>query len=120
MTDPRTRPQRQWDALARLTERHGSPGLLPYDAARHVLLLASGAAAPGPDEPAVDHDDLTAALTLIGHVRAELDALEFGLFETARHRGLTWQAIAHGIGLGSAQAAKQRRDRLAERTPDPS
>jgi len=117
VTEPRSRPQRQWDALARLTERHGSPGLTPYDAATRVLRLAAGSARPKPGAPAVDHDDLTAALTLIGHVRAELDELEFGLFETARHRGMTWQAIAHGIGLGSAQAAKQRRDRLAERIP---
>ena len=57
-----------------------------------------------------------AALTLIPHVRAEVDALEAGLLQVARGRGLTWQAIAFGLGLGSAQAARQRYERLTVRT----
>ncbi|MFI9640799.1 hypothetical protein ACIG87_12145 [Micromonospora sp. NPDC051925] len=55
-------------------------------------------------------------MTLLPHLRAELDVLEAGLLTRARARGLTWQAIAYGLGLGSAQAAKQRYERLAART----
>ncbi len=29
---------------------------------------------------------------------------------------MTWQDIAFGLGLGSAQAARQRHDRLTRRT----
>ena len=67
------------------------------------------------EEP-VDQADLMAALTLIPHVRAEVDALEAGLLQVARGRGMTWQAIAFGLGLGSAQAARQRYERLTVRT----
>lgn len=31
-------------------------------------------------------------------------------------RGMTWQEIAFGLGLGTAQAARQRCERLADRT----
>ncbi|GIJ43350.1 hypothetical protein Val02_02360 [Virgisporangium aliadipatigenens] len=115
MIDERSRSRREWDALAHVSRRHGDETLTPYEAARLVMMRAGGSARPRPDGPAVDHDDLAAALTLVGRARAELDALELGLLETARHRGMTWQALAHGVGLGSAQAAKQRHDRLVER-----
>lgn len=36
----------------------------------------------------------------------------------ARDRGLTWQAIAYGLGLGSAQAARQRYERVAARSAE--
>ncbi|MGN9846830.1 hypothetical protein ACTMTI_52915 [Nonomuraea sp. H19] len=49
-------------------------------------------------------------------VRGELDALEAGLLQMARGRGMTWQEIAFGLGLGTAQAARQRCERLADRT----
>ncbi|MEU4714240.1 hypothetical protein AB0F73_11390 [Micromonospora purpureochromogenes] len=39
-----------------------------------------------------------------------------GLLTLARGRGMTWQAIAFGLGLGSAQAAKQRFERVSART----
>jgi hypothetical protein len=121
MIDERSRSRREWDALDHVSRRHGSRGpgdsdaLTPHEAARLVLMLAGGSARPRSDGRTVDHDDLAAALTLVGRARAELDALELGLLETARHRGMTWQALAHGVGLGSAQAAKQRHDRLVER-----
>ena len=60
--------------------------------------------------------DLIAALTLVPHLRAEVDTMEAGLLTLARGRGLTWQQIAYGLGLGSAQAAKQRFERLSART----
>jgi hypothetical protein len=37
----------------------------------------------------------------------------------ARGEGMTWQELAFGLGLGSAQAARQRYERLHLRTaPD--
>jgi hypothetical protein len=34
----------------------------------------------------------------------------------ARGQGMTWQELAFGLGLGSAQAARQRYERLTRRT----
>jgi hypothetical protein len=123
----RARAHRDFAALSRITERHGAtesqrrrwshPTVLdPYEAVCLVMSLAAGSARPEPDEAPLDGSDLTAALTLIPHVRADLDALEAGLLDLARSRGLTWQAIAFGLGLGTAQAARQRFERLTERT----
>ena len=64
-------------------------------------------------EDLVDAEDLAAALTLMPHVRAELDETELGLLMMSRGHGLTWMQIAEAQGLGSAQAAQQRHDRLA-------
>jgi hypothetical protein len=86
---------------------------------RLVAFLAGGSAAYREGEPPVDTDDLTAALTLVPLVRTELDELELGLLTMARGRGMTWADIAFGLGLGSAQAASQRHDRLAARATDP-
>ena len=35
----------------------------------------------------------------------------------ARGQGMTWQELAFGLGLGSAQAARQRYERLNLRVP---
>lgn len=121
------RVHRQYAALIRIAERHADTPerrrrvenqmvLDPHEAVRLVLALAAGAAMPEPDEAPVDTTDLTAALTLLPHVRADLDAMEIGLLSMARSRGLTWQAIAFGLGLGTAQAARQRYERLSGRT----
>ncbi|GIG09177.1 DNA-binding protein [Catellatospora coxensis] len=123
----RARAHRDFAALTRLAERHGAtpsrrdrwrhPYVLdPYEAVCLSVSLAAGSAQPEPDEEPLDETDLTAALTLIPRVRADLDALEAGLLDLARARGLTWQAIAFGLGLGSAQAARQRHERLTDRT----
>lgn len=48
-------------------------------------------------------------------VRGETDDLETGLLQMARGRGMTWQEIAFGLGLGTPQAARQRYERLAGR-----
>jgi hypothetical protein len=138
MTDPftapspsRARAERTYTALFRLAERHAStdtararqvnPAMLgPHEAIRLVAFLAGGSAAYADDEPPVDTDDLTAALTLVPLVRAELDELELGLLLMARGRGMTWAEIAFGLGLGSAQAAQQRHDRLASRAANHS
>ncbi|MGC5054776.1 DNA-binding protein [Micromonospora sp. DT48] len=119
-------------ALQRLTERHAATeqqrrrhtnpyAADPYEVIAVLLALAAGSAEPVPGEDPVDEADLLAALTLFPHLRAEVDAMEAGLFNLARARGLTWQAIGQGLGLGSAQAAKQRSDRLTTRTsPTPA
>ncbi|MFJ6197562.1 DNA-binding protein [Micromonospora sp. NPDC092111] len=123
----RARAERTYAALHRLTERHAgtesrrrrhtNPYLAdPWEAVAVVTALAAGGTPPDADEEPVDETDLTAALTLLPHLRAELDALEAGLLGLARARGLTWQTIAFGLGLGSAQAAKQRAERLTART----
>jgi hypothetical protein len=128
--DPaRARAHRSYEALHRITERHAGtderrrrwahPAAVdPWEAVALVTALAAGGAEREPGEEPVDATDLTAALTLLPHVRADLDALEAGLLMLARDRGLTWQAIAHGLGLGSAQAAQQRYERVTARSSE--
>jgi hypothetical protein len=121
------RAHRHYAALARITERHAGSDARrrryahpevpdPYEAVCLVTALAGNADLVEPDEPPVDATDLTAALTLVPHLRAEVDSLEAGLILLARGRGLTWQAIAFGLGLGTPQAARQRFERLTDRT----
>ncbi|MFI6927476.1 DNA-binding protein [Nonomuraea spiralis] len=126
--DPeQARVRRVHASLFRIAERHAAtdeqrarqahPSAIgPHEAVRLVSFLLSGAAAPHDGEPEVDHADITAALSLVPLVRGELDALEAGLLRMARGRGMTWQEIAFGLGLGTAQAARQRCERLADRT----
>ncbi|MFF8644625.1 DNA-binding protein [Streptomyces sp. NPDC015345] len=121
------RAQRVYASLTRIAERHAAddeqrerqihPTVIgPHEAVRLVSFLLSGAAKPVAGEPAVDHADITAALTLLPLVRGELDELETGLLQMARGRGMTWPDIAFGLGLGTPQAARQRYERLASRT----
>lgn len=63
-------------------------------------------------------DGIEAALTLLPAARAEVDQVEAALLFTARAGGLSWSRIARAMGLGSAQAAKQRSDRIAGRVED--
>lgn len=49
--------------------------------------------------------------------RAELDVRELELIDRARRDGATWSEIAGALGLGSRQAAEQRRLRLATAVP---
>ncbi|MFD6099710.1 DNA-binding protein [Nocardiopsis flavescens] len=126
--DPeKARKQRAYPALARLTERHATDAdrlrwegdqrpMAPLDAVRRTADLAAGSAEPDTGHPGVDREDLLAALTLLPLARAEFDRLEQGLLDMAKGRGMTWQEIAFGLGLGSAQAARQRHERLARRT----
>ncbi|GIG00938.1 DNA-binding protein [Catellatospora citrea] len=122
----RARAMRDFAALTRIAERHAATDgrrdrwrnaavLDPYEAVCLAVSLAAGSALPEPDEAPLDEADLTAALTLLPRVRADVDALEIGLLELARARGLTWQAIAFGLGLGTPQAARQRYERLTDR-----
>lgn len=124
------RAAREFAALNRIAHRHASTprrrqrqahpnALEPHEAVRLVAALAAGATPLATGEPPVDEADLTAALSLVAQVRADVDAMEAGLLRLARERGLTWQAIAFGLGLGSAQAAKQRLERLSDRGRPP-
>lgn len=123
----RERAHREYAGLFRIAERHGTtpeqrarqshPEMLdPLGAIRIVAALAGGAHTPDPAEPEIDDADVTAALGLIPKARAEMDQLEALLLGIARQRGMTWQEIAFGLGLGSTQAARQRYDRLIKRT----
>src|ERR1700761_1749832 len=127
---PKARAEREYTALFRLHERHADTparrdrGRLPWLSRPHeavsllVGLAAGGLVAEDGEEP-VDAADFTAALTLMPLVRAEVDQLEASLLLIARGQGMTWQELAFALGLGSAQAARQRYERLALRTaPD--
>ena len=60
-------------------------------------------------------DELLAALALLPAARAEVDQMEAALLFTARAGGLSWPRISRALGLGSAQAAQQRFDRVTGR-----
>ncbi|MFG3440970.1 DNA-binding protein [Nonomuraea sp. NPDC047897] len=120
------RAHRAYAALTRIAERHAAtrdqrdrqihPQVLgAHEAVRLVSFLAAGTARHEDDEPKVDQADITAALTLVPLARAEMEQVETSLLLMARGRGLTWQEIAFGLGLGTAQAARQRYERLAGR-----
>ncbi|MFG2603468.1 DNA-binding protein [Streptomyces sp. NPDC048514] len=135
-TDPFTPPRpeearahRVYASLFRIAERHAAtddqrrrqvhPSVLgPHEAVRLVAFLLSGAARLEDGEAEVDQADVTAALSLVPLVRGEMDELETTLLRMARGRGMTWQEIAFGLGLGTPQAARQRYERLAGRAAD--
>ncbi|GAA1111442.1 hypothetical protein GCM10009642_57250 [Nocardiopsis metallicus] len=130
--DPeKARRQRAHEALFRITERHATGQartrwaerrmpMPPHEAIARVCDLAAGSALPDEGAPDVDQGDLTAALTLVPWARAEFDQMEAGLLTMAKGRGMTWQELAFGLGLGTAQAARQRHERLVKRTGDES
>jgi hypothetical protein len=127
---PKARVEREYAALFRIHQRHAdsparrarpghTPVVGPGEAVRLLVSLAAGSAVVEDGEDDVDAADLTAALTLMPRVRAEVDELETSLLIIARSQGMTWQDLAFWLGLGSAQAARQRYERLALRTaPD--
>lgn len=80
-----------------------------------VRLLEQYAAWAGRDADDDQRDAALAALVLVPVARAELDALETGVLFAAKTSGLTWAQMADPMGLGSAQAAQQRLDRLSSR-----
>ncbi|MDG9677097.1 hypothetical protein [Micromonospora sp. DH14] len=58
---------------------------------------------------------MTSVLARLAEVRAAralLDEQELEIIDRARHDGATWAQIATTLGLGSRQAAEQRRQRL--------
>jgi hypothetical protein len=124
---PKARSERENAALFRIHQRHADTAARrdrarlaalvgSEEAVRLLVGLAAGSYLAEEDEEPVDAADLTAALTLIPRVRAEIDQLEASLLLIARGQGMTWQELAFGLGLGSAQAAHQRYDRLTRRS----
>ena len=69
--------------------------------------------------PEVDTEVVMAGVSLLEAARAELDQIEAALLFAARSAGITWADVATALGLGSAQAAQQRFDRVLART-DPA
>lgn len=67
------------------------------------------------DPAATDPQVVDAGLRLLASARAELDQTEAALLFAARAGGSTWAQVAGSLGLGSAQAAQQRLDRLLSR-----
>ncbi len=63
----------------------------------------------------VNDEEVVAALTLLPAARAEMEQLETALLFTARAQGFSWGRISQAMGLGSAQVALQRFDRLTGR-----
>ncbi|RKN45403.1 hypothetical protein [Micromonospora endolithica] len=53
-----------------------------------------------------------AELAELAAARARLDDHELALIDRCRHGGATWAQVAAALGLGSRQAAEQRRQRL--------
>src|ERR1700753_2824103 len=124
---PKARAEREDTALFRLHERHADTrarrdrGRLPWLSKPHEAVsllvgLAAGGLAAQDGEEAVGGADLAGALTLLALVRAEVDQLEASLLLIARGQGMTWQELAFALGLGSAQAARPRYERLGPRT----
>jgi hypothetical protein len=60
-------------------------------------------------------DVVLAGLSLLAAARAEVDQVEAALLFAARAGGLSWPRISQAMGLGSAQAAQQRFDRVSGR-----
>lgn len=94
--------------LPRAPWRHRDQPPSAVDLIRHALWRAGG-------KDAVDDGDLAAALALLPAARAETDQIEAALLFTARAAGMSWPRIARAMGLGSAQAAQQRFDRVSGR-----
>jgi DNA-binding CsgD family transcriptional regulator len=65
----------------------------------------------GHAEPASACDVLAALHQVIGE-RERLDRTERELIDMARRHGVTWSKIGGALGVGTAQAAQQRRKRL--------
>jgi hypothetical protein len=80
---------------------------------------------PVRDEPSVSAQDVLDALGQVKAGHEQLDRAERALVDMARRRGITWLKISRALGVGTAQAAQQRRKRLggppgADDQPDPS
>ncbi len=61
-------------------------------------------------------DVVLAGVSLLEAARAEVDQIEAALLFAARAAGITWADVATALGLGSAQAAQQRLERVVTRT----
>jgi len=68
-------------------------------------------------DPASDVTDLLAALQLAGQDQSLAEGREANVITRLRAKGVSWRSIAQYRGLESAQAARQRYERLTQRSP---
>jgi hypothetical protein len=94
-------------ALPRAPWRRGSQPPSAADLIRFAVWRA--------DTGDLGEEELLAALTLLPAARAEADQAEAAVLFTARAHGFSWPRISRAMGLGSAQAAQQRFDRVTGR-----
>lgn len=102
--------------------------LLPHSTERDGATMDRAQARrdhPVRDEPPVSAQDVLDALYQVKAERGRLDSAERALIDMARRRGTTWLKISRALGVGTAQAAQQRRKRLGDPAgagdlPDPS
>jgi hypothetical protein len=83
---------------------------------RQVAPVADAQVAPGTG--AVNSVDVLAALAELRVVQGRLAAWEPLLIGAARHRGVSWAAIAPALGVASRQAAERRYLRLNPHATD--
>jgi hypothetical protein len=91
-----------------------APSTNPVNVARRAARQARAALHPVPETPAA-----TAALAALVYIpprRAALDAEELAAVDAALRAGVTWEKIAAALGYNSRQAARQRWQRLHDRT----
>jgi hypothetical protein len=83
-----------------------APEVGPWDLAAAVAVLAAtvGRAERG----TADSNELLDALTALRRMQGELAAFEPALIAAARAGGVSWQALAHAMGVASRQAAERR------------
>lgn len=110
--------QRITTAYHRLLDRFGTPGekdALNQDALLNLPAEADlmNRAIDDAKNPSAGTTDLRAALELAGLDQRNAETREINVVARLRERGVSWKEIAHHRGLQSAQAAKQRYERLA-------
>ena len=110
--------QRITAAYQRLLDRFGAPGEKTAPRRGAPLRLPTEAdlmnrAIDDAGNPSAGTTDLRAALELAGVDQRNAETREINVVAHLRERGVSWREIAHHRGLQSAQAAKQRYERLA-------
>lgn len=99
---------------ANIAARRGAAGddhlealsLDPFGAVQYVISHTTGVSRP------VVAADVLDALRVVRELREALDRHELGLMRIGRKRTVTWRQMADALGLGSRQAAEQRKQRL--------
>lgn len=111
------------EAYHRLLARHGEdreksairddrPSDLPTEA-----VLISRAVEHDMENPQAEPAELLAALVLTAQDQANAESREVNVVSRLRAKGLPWRVIAQYRGLESAQAARQRYERITRRSP---
>ncbi|ADB31006.1 hypothetical protein Kfla_1912 [Kribbella flavida DSM 17836] len=103
--------------LDHLADSPGTGGPEPSSTANGNL--ANGSTANG-SGPAVEVEDLLAALDGLRWLREQVAGWEPRLIEAARAAGASWNQLAPVLGVASRQAAERRYLRLSPNTSDPT